>query len=101
MTYLPMQPGQVLLMDNRLFHASPANRSERPRVVAAGIAVPRESQLLYCHRNLEGDDTLLEIWEVPEDFYVRHGIGRRRAVVPHSFAELSEESLRRHVATAA
>jgi hypothetical protein len=107
MTYLPMQPGQVLLMDNRLFHASPANHSEQTRVVAAGIAVPRESQLVYCHRDLEGDDSVLEIWQVPEDFYVRHGIGRRpaegrrAAVVPAGCDELTEDALRRHFATAA
>lgn len=56
LTYLPMQPGQVLLMDNRLFHGSEANRSDQARVVAAGIAVPRESALLYCHRDYEGDE---------------------------------------------
>lgn len=107
MTYLPMRPGQVLLMDNALFHGSPANRSDRARVVAAGVAVPRESQLLYCHRDLEGDDSQLEIWEVPDDFYLRHGIGRRPRegrrveVVPHRCEELTEERLRRHCATAA
>lgn len=107
LTYLTMKPGQVLLMDNRLFHGSPANRSDQPRVVAAGIAVPRESQLLYCHRDLEGDDSRLEVWEVPDDFYVRHQIGRQpaegrcAAVVAHQVAPLTEADLRRHFATAA
>lgn len=103
MTYLPMRPGQALLMDNRLFHGSPANRGNHPRVVAAGVAVPRESRLLYCHRDLQGDPSLLEVWEVPDDFYLRHGIGRRPregrriATVVRQVEELSEEDLRRRI----
>lgn len=106
MTFLPMRPGQVLLMDNRLFHGSPPNLSDRPRVVAAGIAVPRESQLLYCHRDLGASETQLEIWEVPEDFYLRHRIGnrpqegRRVADVEHRVEEVTEDRLRRHFTSA-
>jgi len=74
--YLPMRAGQVLFMDNRLFHGSPRNRSASPRIVAGGVAVPRSKPLLYCHRD---DDETLEIYEVAEDFYVRHDIGRRPA----------------------
>jgi len=100
MTYLPMRPGQALLMDNRLFHGSPSNRSDRARVVAAGIAVPCESALLYCHRDLAGDDTVLEVYEVPADYYLRAEIGGRPsegslvATVPRQVAELSPERLR-------
>ena len=104
MHYLPMQPGEVLFMDSRLFHGSEANRTNQARVVAAGVGVPRESRLIYCHRDFEGDDSQLEIWEVPADFYVRHIVGTRpqegtlRAVVPRQVAPLTEEGLREHMA---
>jgi hypothetical protein len=98
--YLKMAPGQALLMDNRLFHASPGNRTDRSRVVAAGIAVPRESPLLYCHRALQAGAAMLEVWEVPAEFYLRHLIGQRPkegrhiATMPRRVAELTEERLR-------
>jgi phytanoyl-CoA dioxygenase PhyH len=104
LTYLPMRPGQVLLMDNRVIHGSPPNRTGLPRVVAAGVVVPAESQLLYCHREIGGDERVLEIWEVPSDFYVRHLIGRRPregrhvATVPRTFAALTAQQLHAHYA---
>jgi hypothetical protein len=107
LTYLPMRPGQVLLMDSRLIHGSPSNQTDQPRVVAAGVIVPRESQLLYCHRELGGDESVLEIWEVPPDFYLRHLIGRRPsegrhvATVPRTFAALDAQQLHAHYAAAA
>jgi hypothetical protein len=104
LTPLPMRPGQAVFMDSRLFHGSPGNRSPRTRVVAAGVAVPRESQLLYCHRDLDGDGSVLEVYEVPADFYLRHDIGSRPAegrltvTVPRRVAELTELQLRSHFA---
>jgi ectoine hydroxylase-related dioxygenase (phytanoyl-CoA dioxygenase family) len=103
---LPMRAGQALLMDSRLFHGSPPNRAAAPRVVAAGVAVPREARLLYCHRDLEGDGDVLELFEVPDDFYLRHTIGQRpregrhAATVPRRVEQLSEERLRAHCAGA-
>ncbi|ESA38707.1 prenyltransferase family protein [Leptolyngbya sp. Heron Island J] len=76
-TYIPMRPGQVLFLDNRMFHCSPRNTTEHNRVVAAGIAVPRESQLIYCHRDLEVDTDILEIYEVTDDFWLSNLVGER------------------------
>lgn len=107
MSYLPMRAGQALVMDNRLFHGSPENRSERSRIVAAGVAVPCESQLLYCHRDHAGDDTVLKVYEVPPDFYLHHTItsrpaeGRHVATVPRQVAELTENLLRTQFTPAA
>jgi Phytanoyl-CoA dioxygenase (PhyH) len=100
--YLPMLAGQMLFMDTRLFHGSPRNRSGALRVVAGGVAVPRESRLLYCHRDFEGDDRAVEVYEVPEDFYLRHNIGERPQegrhvkTVPWLVGELTEAQLQAH-----
>jgi ectoine hydroxylase-related dioxygenase (phytanoyl-CoA dioxygenase family) len=99
MTYLPMQPGQVLFMDNRLFHGSPDNTSSQDRIVAAGIAVPRESQLVYCHRDLGGNADVLEMFEVTDDFYQRHSVGDRPqegrlvSTIDRVVSELTESDL--------
>ena len=99
MSYLPLRAGQSLVMDNRMFHGSNDNHSGRTRVVAAGIAVPRESRLFYCHRG-EVDDHVLEVYEVPPDFYTRHEIntrpleGRHVATVPRRVTPLTLDLLR-------
>lgn len=95
---LPMKAGQVLLMDNRLFHASPPNQEDHPRLVAAGVAVPEGTQLLYCHCDSQNEDSI-EIFEVPSDFYLRHTIGERpqeghcTQTLPYKIAPLSAEQL--------
>lgn len=100
LTYLPMRPGQALLMDNRVFHASTENRTERTRLVAAGIAVPESSQILYCHYDEPASEGYLEVYEVPEDFYLRHIIttrpreGSRIAEVPRIVSHLTEEMIK-------
>lgn len=100
--YLPMRAGQMLFMDTRLFHGSPRNRSNELRVVAGGVAIPRDSRLLYCHRDFERDEGAVEVYEVPEDFYIRHTIGERPQegrhlkTVPRLVGELTEAKLQAH-----
>ncbi|MDD9742202.1 phytanoyl-CoA dioxygenase family protein [Marinovum sp. SP66] len=83
MQALPMRAGEVLLMDSRTFHGSPPNFSDRPRVVAAGVAIPAESPLFYVHRDHGDNPDQVEVWQVPEDFYRQHTIGMRPAEGRH------------------
>jgi hypothetical protein len=97
--YLHLFPQQVLLMDNRLFHGSPSNRSNCDRVVAAGVLVPAESDLIYCHRDWQVQPGMLEIYEVEPDFYVYHQFGlkpnrgRHYATVPQRITPLTVDQL--------
>lgn len=77
LTYLPLRAGQALLMHPCTFHGSVPNASDRPRVVAAGVAAPREAQLFYCHQDWDGDPNLIEIYTVEESFYLTHVVGQR------------------------
>jgi hypothetical protein len=100
--FLPMRPGQMLLMDTRTFHGSPPNRTSTLRPVAGGVAIPRASQLLYCHRDQIEDQRIVEVFAVPEDFYLYHDIGTRPRdatllkTVPRRVGELSEAKLAAH-----
>lgn len=100
MCYLPMRAGQVLLMDNRVIHGSPPNLSDSIRAVAAGVAVPRESPLLCCHVVGKDSDQKTHVYEVPDDFYLRHFMTTRPAegqlikTVPTEVEPLSPEKLR-------
>ncbi|HEX8456049.1 MAG TPA: phytanoyl-CoA dioxygenase family protein [Pyrinomonadaceae bacterium] len=98
LTRLPMRPGHVLFMDNRVFHGSPANRSGRQRVAAAGVAIPTDSRLLACHYDVQTE--ALEVYEVPDDFYLRHNLaarpreGKRLADAARIISPLTEAMIR-------
>jgi hypothetical protein len=77
MSYLAMRAGQAMLMHPALFHASPPNSSQEPRVVAAGMAAPLEAPLLYFHADFGGDTRKVDVYEVDGDFYQRHVLGNR------------------------
>jgi hypothetical protein len=74
---LPMRPGQAVVMDQRLLHASPGNRSGAVRVVATAVAVPAEEALRYYHRSVVDDVALLEGFAVDDDFHLGHPLGCR------------------------
>jgi Phytanoyl-CoA dioxygenase (PhyH) len=99
--YLHLFPQQVLLMDNRLFHGSPSNRSDRHRVVAAGVLVPIESELIYCHRDDRVHPGMLAIYAVEPNFYLHHQFGfppdrgRHYATVLRRVAPLTLDQLHR------
>ncbi len=77
LTYLSMKAGQVLLMDNRMIHGSPANRSDAVRPVAAGVAIAKTAPLICCYINETSGERQMNIYEVPDDFYVRHTMLRK------------------------
>lgn len=74
---IPMQAGQALIYDSRLFHCSPMNQSPSDRIVAAGLMVPQGIGLRYYHRDLHDPNADLEVFEVDDDFYTRLMIGTR------------------------
>lgn len=99
LTYLPMRPGQVLLMHPCTFHGSPPNRSAHTRVVAAGVMAPRDCPLLYCHREPTAGNQEIEVFEVEEEFFLEHVVGNRpaagrlRGVVPATPEPLEAQRL--------
>lgn len=48
MITVPVAAGDVVVMDNRLIHASAANTTDHPRVAVAGAAIPAEADLLHA-----------------------------------------------------
>ena len=79
--HLALRAGQAVLMHPALFHASPPNRADEPRVVAAAIAAPAEAQLIYCHRDRAAGDRIA-VYQVDAGFYEQHVIGTRPAGRP-------------------
>lgn len=74
---VPMRAGQALVMDHRLMHASPSNRSAGARTAAAGVLVPTAAPLRYHHVPDPTRPNVLEVFEVDDAFYLRHAPGAR------------------------
>lgn len=72
---VPMKRGQVLVMDQALSHRSGPNGSERPRVAIMGMFRPRETRLRYYLLNEEDPSGTIDVYEVPDDFYLRQRLG--------------------------
>lgn len=64
---VPMAAGQALVMDHRLIHGSRPNLSGDERLAVSILLAPDRVPLWYCRRS----PRLLEIFEVPDDFYLR------------------------------
>jgi Phytanoyl-CoA dioxygenase (PhyH) len=97
--YIPMRASEVMIMDNRTVHGSKPNVSAAARPVAAGVAIPTAESLLCCYIDDAASPSTTQIWEVPDDFYLRHMMrappreGFQRAVVPTRLEALSMERL--------
>lgn len=73
---IPMRTGSALVFCQKLFHASPPNRSGGTRVAVTGLVVPREAQLLCCYPAPDAP-AKLEVYAVEDTFY-SHYIYRSR-----------------------
>ncbi|WP_322014700.1 phytanoyl-CoA dioxygenase family protein [Paraburkholderia sp. J12] len=74
---LNVMPGKAVVMNQALLHASPGNRSAIARVVATAVAVPCEEPLRYYHRVAVDGHANLEVFDVPDTFYLNHRLGTR------------------------
>jgi ectoine hydroxylase-related dioxygenase (phytanoyl-CoA dioxygenase family) len=73
--FVPMKRGQVLVMDQALSHRSGSNDSAGARVAIMGMFRPRETSLRYYLLNEEDPSGTLDVYEVPDDFYLRQRLG--------------------------
>lgn len=97
LSYLPLRAGQALLMHPCTFHGSVPNGSDYQRVVAAGVAAPREAQLFYCHQDWQDPSGRIEVYAVEDDFFLTHVVGQRpRRGEFIGAAELQTEPLDEH-----
>ncbi|WP_405206488.1 phytanoyl-CoA dioxygenase family protein [Aquimarina sp. LLG6339-5] len=67
---LYMKAGQAYIGNPALFHASPSNESLHPRIVAACLAGPIESELRYHHYKITKEIEVAEMFEVDDSYYL-------------------------------
>jgi hypothetical protein len=73
---LPMKAGTALILSQKLFHASPANRGTTARIAAGALAIPRAAQL-RCYWPDPAFPGKLAVYEVDDLFYTRYVYGAR------------------------
>ncbi|MEH2003237.1 MAG: tetratricopeptide repeat protein [Nostoc sp.] len=83
LTTVPMQAGQALVFDARLFHGSSPNLSTNERVVATCHIAPKNSFIHFCYRESQTAEKL-EIFEVDDKFYEQYIRGQK----PEGFKSL-------------
>jgi hypothetical protein len=67
---LLMHAGQAYIGSPAVFHYSPPNMSNSPRIVAAALAGPKESTLRYYHYKPTENGNFAEIFEADVNYYV-------------------------------
>ncbi len=74
MVDVPVAVGEVMVMDGRVLHTTPQNRSGRHRVAAYMNAIPRSATPIHYYRR---DDGAVEGFEVDHAFFTSFNIGER------------------------
>ena len=69
---IEMKAGEVLMFDNRTFHASPPNTSDGLRL-AVGVGVTqKDAQLVHYYTKPDGTFKTMLRYNVDEDFYLKY-----------------------------
>jgi beta-hydroxylase len=76
--------GEAIIMDNRVLHASPDNRSGRPRLALAAAVVPRSAQLVHA---VALDHDTVRVIEVSDDFFAEQSPRTLAAAPVDSWAD--------------
>jgi len=76
---LPMKAGEAVLFDGRLVHSSPPNVTDRRRVIAQSIGIPKNSPIYHSWR---ASPTEVDIYEVPEAFFFNYVLHQPPQNVP-------------------
>ena len=71
---VPVAVGEVMVMDGRVLHTTPQNRSGRTRVAAYMNAIPRGATPIHYYRQ---DDGRVLGFEVEQSFFTSFNIGER------------------------
>jgi len=76
LTPIPLQAGQAILYDRRLFHGASPNTQNRERVALTCIIAPQNTQTHFAYRESAESETL-ELFAVEDDFYNRYIWGEK------------------------
>lgn len=68
MVTVSLSAGEAAVLDNRVIHGSPPNRSTQPRHVLASAVAPRAAQLIHA---TAASDAHVTIHEIDDDFFRR------------------------------
>ena len=73
----PLLAGEAIAWNHRLVHGSPPNFSEKPRIAATLIMVPKNERVVHLIHDPQKPGSEVEVFEVDSDFFMRYKIGTR------------------------
>ena len=74
---VPVRRGQAVITYQTLFHMSYPNLTPHPRLAVSALAVPESATLHHYFQPFGAWDSPLEIFEVDDDFFLRHAMNDR------------------------
>lgn len=87
MVTVPMKAGQAFILNHAVIHASPINLSPKERLVMAYGIASKDAALTFYHAEKSQSETVVEKFEMPDDFFQRYyNVGQRP-----KFGRLTEE----------
>lgn len=96
---VPLQAGEAIVMHSRLVHASPVNKSNKPRIAASVVIKPENSLLFHWILVKNGIDSVQKKVSVTADFFNRYNcfetLEELPAIdtIPNELRQLSEKEL--------
>ncbi len=79
---VPVRRGQAVITYQTLFHMSYPNVTPHPRLAVSALAVPASSALHHYFQPFGVWDAPLEVFQVDDDFFLRHTMNDRPTGVP-------------------
>jgi hypothetical protein len=79
---VPLKAGEAILWDHRVVHWSPPNLSEKPRIAATAILIPKGAQVIHYYRGDDYPRGEVEKFAVGRAFFMNYRIGIRPEGVP-------------------
>ncbi|MEM7105963.1 MAG: phytanoyl-CoA dioxygenase family protein [Bacteroidota bacterium] len=73
---LPLQPGEAMIFDNRTFHASPPNTTDKPRLAVGLGFTQKEAQLVHYYLKSDGTESKMLKYAIEKDFFKTYNNAR-------------------------
>lgn len=72
---LYLKAGEAVIWQHQLLHYSPPNLSEKSRIAATAIIVPKDEKIIHYYKS--ENDNKVEVYDIDDDFFFYYKIGSR------------------------
>lgn len=96
---VPAKKGDVVFLEDAVFHFSPINQTGVERIAVQVILIPETAQPLICSLRKNGDRNFIDVYEVDKDFFIEMNAWKAdfsryklQKSIPFSFEKISMDA---------